>query len=40
MTVIYRVMTKDLLQKRIKHYQEGKEANPDRFQEDWSERYR
>ncbi|TYP94894.1 hypothetical protein LX73_0187 [Fodinibius salinus] len=30
-------MNKDLLQKNIKNYQE-ETVNPDRFQEDWSER--
>jgi len=31
-------MNKDHLQKHIKNYQKEKEANPDQFQEDWSER--
>lgn len=31
-------MNKNLLNKHIKNYQEEKEANPDQFQEDWTER--
>ncbi|MFH5833193.1 hypothetical protein [Halalkalibaculum sp. DA384] len=31
-------MNKDLLQKHIKKYQQEEAANPDQFQEDWSER--
>lgn len=31
-------MNKKILQKHIKNYQEGKEANPEQFQEDWSKR--